>query len=395
MTRDPRRRVVVLLKTAQGGLWVLPQVEELRRRDHEVVLVLPPGGGRLVEELTARGFDVRRSPFDFRFRPSPSTLRDLLRLRQLLRALRPDVVQYHLYASALAARLATLGTGIRRVHMVAGPLFLESGLIRRAERWLHRLDDLVVCGTADTSRRYGELGCPPSRRPVATYGVDTGRFAPPTDPRRHDEIRAKVRSELGIAQDAFVVVMVAYVYPPRRLVHRGLGIKGHDVLLDAWREFAARHPRAHLLLIGAGWGTRGEAHRRELVERFRLAEDPTVTWLTDVADVRDHYLAADVSVSPSLSEGHGAALEAGAMAVPCIVSDAGGLPETVDGSTGWVVPRGDAAALGAALRSAYREEATGQLRARGRRSRARMSARFDNRASAVTVADLIESVVAR
>lgn len=397
MTGDPRRRqrVVVLLKTAQGGLWVLPQVEEFRRRGHEVVVVLPPGGGRLADELAARGFDVRCSPFDFRFRPSPSRLRDLLRLRRLLRELRPDVVQYHLYASALAARIATLGTGTRRVHMVAGPLFLESGLIRLAERRLRRLDHLVVCGTADTSRRYGELGCPPARRAVATYGVDTSRFAPPADPRRHAEIRAKLRSELGIAQDAFVVIMVAYVYPPRRLVHRGSGIKGHDVLLEAWREFAARHPRAHLLLIGAGWGARGEAHRRDLVDRFRLAEESTVTWLTDVADVRDHYLTADVSVSPSLSEGHGAALEAGAMAVPCIVSDAGGLPEAVDERTGWVVPRGDAAALRAALASAYEEEPTGRLRARGRRSRDRMLARFDNRDSAATVADLIESVVDR
>ena len=35
---DPRRRlrVAVLLKTNSGGLWVLPQVEALRRRGHQV-----------------------------------------------------------------------------------------------------------------------------------------------------------------------------------------------------------------------------------------------------------------------------------------------------------------------------------------------------------------------
>ena len=94
--------------------------------------------------------------------------------------------------------------------------------------------------------------------------------------------------------------------------------------------FRAHHPRAHLLLVGSGWGRAGEAHRKELIARYRVTADPNVTWLASVADVRPCYDAADVSVSPSFSEGHGAATEASAMGVPSIVSDAGGLPETVD-----------------------------------------------------------------
>lgn len=59
-------RVAVLVKTNEGGMWILPQIEELRRRRHEVVVILPPGPGRLTVELRRRGFEVAESPFDFR-----------------------------------------------------------------------------------------------------------------------------------------------------------------------------------------------------------------------------------------------------------------------------------------------------------------------------------------
>ncbi|NED50076.1 glycosyltransferase family 4 protein [Micromonospora aurantiaca] len=384
-------RVVVLLKTDQGGLWIVPQVEELRRRGHEVVAVLPRRTGRLTEELRRRGVEVHDSPFDFRFRPRPSTLRDLWRLRRLISRLRPDVLKYHLYASALAARFASLRLPLRRVHMVAGPLYLESPLIKIVERVLWRLDDVTICGTGHTSGLYGALGCPAPRRPVVTYGARTAHFADLAGSADRREVRAKARAELGIEEDAFVAIMVAYVYPPRRLVHQGRGIKGHDVLLAAWREFRADHPDARLLLVGAGFSAAGEAHRRELIQRFEVDRDPSVTWLTSVSDVRDCYRAADVSVSPSLSEGHGAACEAGATGVPSIVSDAGGLPETVDETTGWVVPRNDVAALVAGLRQAYDEFTDGRLRLRGERAQRFALRHFDDTLAAGDVADVVEA----
>jgi glycosyltransferase involved in cell wall biosynthesis len=388
---DRRRlRVVLLIKTNQGGLFVLPQVDELRARGHEVLAVLPPGTGALTIELRRRDVPVYESPFDFTLRPSlPLTL---LRLRALIRRLRPDVVQYHLISSAYVARATTLGMPLRRIHMVAGPTYLEAPLIRAVERVLWRLDDVIVCGCEYAARRYGALGCPPSRRAVATYGVNTDVFTP-HDP--NGDARAKARAELGIPQDAFLAVMVAYVYPPKRLVQRGRGVKGHDVLLTAWRAFTATHPRAHLLIVGGGAGSRGERYRQHLIERFGVAADRSITWLDTVADVHPYYHAADVSVSPSLGESHGAPVQAGAKGVPSIVSDAGGLPETVDERSGWVVPRDDPAALVTALTKAYREFEEGTLRDRGAAARRRMVELFDNRRAAQHVADVIEAAAAR
>ena len=74
-----------------------------------------------------------------------------------------------------------------------------------------------------------------------------------------------------------------------------------------------------------------------------------------------------------------------------IVSDAGGLPETVDETTGWVVPRNDVAALVAGLRQAYDEFTDGRLRLRGERAQRFALRHFDDTLAAGDVADVVEA----
>ena len=79
-----------------------PHVRELRSRGHQVAVCLPAGDGRLRRALDAEGVEVIESAFGFSFSPSLTTLRELAALRRQLRDWAPDVVLYHLYASALA-----------------------------------------------------------------------------------------------------------------------------------------------------------------------------------------------------------------------------------------------------------------------------------------------------
>jgi glycosyltransferase involved in cell wall biosynthesis len=373
--------VALVLKSSRCAPWAVPQVEALRARGHEVVAVLPPGDGPVRRALAERGVSIVDSGTDF----SPGRPGGLLRLRRRLRDLEPDVVFYHLYASAVATRLATLGSGVARVHMVAGPLYLDSPLVRAAERVLARLDTVTIGGSEHTERRYRALGRPAARTRAIPYGVDTTRFRPVTG-------GLEVRARLGVEPDELLVIMVAYVYAPKRLVHRGRGIKGHAELLEAWQRFTAEHPRSRLLLVGSGFDDAGERHREQLVERYE-PDRHRVLWVDSEQDVRPFYAAADLSISPSLSDNHGAALEAGAMGLPSIVSDAGALPETVGPGCGWVVPAGDPAALEAALAHACAEHRQGRLAERGARARAHVEARFDAARAARAVADVVEGTL--
>jgi glycosyltransferase involved in cell wall biosynthesis len=372
--------LVIAVKTADGALWILPHVREARRRGRKVTVLTPDGDGRLVRALrslssTDPGISHRVSPFEFSFRRPWRAVRGLWRLRRTIRDLAPTVVLYHLYASALAVRIASIGLRLRRVHMVAGPLYLESTIIRLIERVLARLDDLIICGSEYTRRSYLRLGLPQRRLVTVPYGVDLTRFRPLGSDRE------AVRRRLGLDEYAFVVGMVAYVYAPKSLVYNGEGIKGHRYLLQAWERFRQRHPDAQLLLVGSGFDAAGEAYRRRLMADHGVApgaaQGADVHWLSTVADVRDAYTAMDVSVSPSLSDNHGAVLEASAMGVPSIVSDAGALPETVTSESGWVFPAGSTEALLGRLEAAYLDWTDGRLADRGRAARRYVSGQFD------------------
>jgi glycosyltransferase involved in cell wall biosynthesis len=311
-------------------------------------------------------------------------------LRKQILALEPDVVLYQLIQTALAVRLAMVGTTCKTVHQVPGPLYLENGRIRLIERQLAHLDDLIVCGSDYTERRYRESGVGSRRLVSIPFGVDTKRV----DPDGVDRLAA--RRAWGIPDGALSVVMVAYAYPPKRTVYRGQGIKGHEVLLDAWSEFSRRYDDVFLTVVGDGWGPRGAQYRESLEDRLSSAcRGGSVQWVTGQRDSRPFYALADVSVSPSLSDNHGAALEAGAMAVPSIVSSAGALPETVDAASGWVFRSGEPGDLVRKLDAARLASRDGSLRQMGAAARRRVQAEFDSYGCAIRVLDAIESVAAR
>jgi len=378
-------RVTLVLKTNEGGMWVLPQIAELVRRGHVVTTLIPEGDGRLRRALDLAGLPVVETGFGFAFRPRASLVTGLLRLRREIRATHPDLLFYHLYASALAVRLASIGLGAPRVHMVAGPLYLESSTIRIAERVLRRLDSHIIAGSAYTARLYRAIGQPRSRLSVIPYGVDLARF------RRGLDQRTVL---FGCSPTTFVAIVVAYVYAPKRSVFPGVGIKGHEVLLDAWADFCSDHPDSLLVLVGSGFDTAGEEHRQRLIALHGGRTTQRLLWVDSVEDVRPYYSSADVSVSPSISENHGAALEASAMGLPSIVTDAGGLPETVSPESGWLAPAGDAPALVTALRAAARCFQDGSLVTMGQAARQLAKQRFDVSVSASRLADRIERVAA-
>lgn len=381
------RRITLILKTNEGGRWVVPHIQEMLRRGHKVSVILPPGEGRLTKLLRDMDVEFHASKFDFRFHPKLSALRGLIALRGQIIATRPDVLHYHLYASALAARICSLGLKVARVHMVAGPLYLESPLIRVVERILMWRDSILIAGSQHTLEQYRQLGLPAARLDCVPYGVNTEAFRPPEQCEQRE-----ARMEAAIPSAAFVAIMVAYVYAPKRLVYSHSGIKGHDILLSAWQKFSESKTDVHLMLVGGGFDSSGQAHRLRLMTQHE-DEGAHIRWIDSVDDVRHYYWASDISVSPSLSENHGAALEAGACGVARIVSDAGGLPETTSPSSGWVVPRGDADRLRAALEEAYLEFRTGALARKGEASRREMVERFDAAGSAARVVDIIERAV--
>lgn len=154
--------------------------------------------------------------------------------------------------------------------------------------------------------------------------------------------------QAGISPDQVVRIMNGTRIPtelPKRgnpiftigLVGQILPQKGHRVLLEAIAELPRDLPFA-LRIAGRGedWF---ESELRERTEALGLAERVTFLGFVDQAILYDDL---DLAVVPSLyEEPFGlVSIEAQAREIPVLVSDAGGLPETVvDGTTGRVFRR--------------------------------------------------------
>lgn len=374
-------RIALILKTNTGGMWAVPQLQELRDRGHDVMAILPSGDGRLRRRLDDLNIPVHGIKYDFSLNNPVELLRATRTIRRIIKQNSIDCIFYHLIQSAVVARLSTVGMRLTRIHMVAGPLYLESQSIAKVEAHLSRFDHMIIAGSDYTRERYDEIGTPRDKLVSIPYGVDTERFSP--GPNRREEI-------LGVGADTFVVIMVAYVYAPKSSVYPETGIKGHDTLLRAWEQFALNRKNVRLVLVGSGFDADGERHRQVLINDFDVEDSSTVTWFETVEDVRELYSCADISVAPSLSENHGSALESSSMRLPAIVSDAGALPEAVTSDTGWVIPRGSVEQLLDALSGAYDEHITGSLSKRGIAARELMQSSFELKDCAGRVADTIE-----
>jgi glycosyltransferase involved in cell wall biosynthesis len=146
----------------------------------------------------------------------------------------------------------------------------------------------------------------------------------------------RIRAELGIEQDAFLVGNVGRLAPQ----------KGQRHLIAAMPHLLERVPRAHAVIAGGG---DLEGYLRELAEEVGVA--PRVHVLGQRKDVPALMHAIDVFAMPSIWEGFGLVLlEAMAAGRPIVASRVATIPEVVlDGESGLLVPAGDPLALADAL----------------------------------------------
>ncbi len=150
-------------------------------------------------------------------------------------------------------------------------------------------------------------------------------------------------------------------------------VKGYEYALRAAQLLAEEGVPFEYRIIGDGNYLEPLAFARY---EMGLEEHVTFLGAQPQPEVAAQMAWADVFVQASVSEGFcNAVIEAQAMGLPVVASDAGGLPENVaDGRTGFVVPRRDPAALAARIAELGRDP--GLRRELGAAGRARVEECF-------------------
>ncbi|MCS6871572.1 MAG: glycosyltransferase family 4 protein [Anaerolineae bacterium] len=186
--------------------------------------------------------------------------------------------------------------------------------------------DRVIAVSEAVRQQFARQARLPLERIETVYnGIQLEKFA--TRARR-----AQIRAALGWAQETPIVIMVA-------VLRSG---KGHEVLFEAIPTLRQRVPNVQIMLVGDG-------EARTKLESLAAPYADCVHFLGQRMDVPELLGASDVLVLPSWSEALPTVLiEAGAASLPCVATDVGGTREiVVDGETGYIIPKGDSAALAA------------------------------------------------
>jgi glycosyltransferase involved in cell wall biosynthesis len=310
---DGVKIVSVMTTDSSGGaeFAAVEMLEALRQRGHETVMLT---------DMPALGRDTQVQVRPIAIGPKLSTrswiglmLRWPLLVRRLRRALEAeapyDVLVVHYKKEQLLARM--LPEALRRTVVWEEwgpvPFPLRRGLPRRAYLAAARQAALVLAISEGT------------RRSVAEVGVEESKIVVVPNVLRTEEIRfsaqgrARVRQELGISAEAFVVGCISRFHPKKR----------NDVVVRAVQDL--EDPRVHLILAGDG---ETESELRELAaplgERAHFISTPG-------ADVPDVLSAFDVSVfCPSPTEGAPRAVILGMLASrPCLATGAEGVADMI------------------------------------------------------------------
>lgn len=313
--------------------------------DYEIVAVSSPGAD--LEEVKIRE-KVRTIAVPMRRHISP--LHDLVSLWQLFwifRREKPDMVHSITPKAGLLSMLAAKLAGVPiRLHTFTGLIWpTASGLKRKILVAMDKL--LCICATHLNPEGQGvahDLQTHITHKPLTVLGhgnvrgIDFDHYTSTPDIERAAQ---QCRADLGIPADAFVFLFVGRIVRDKGIVEL---IEAFKNLTESYAQKSPTSSPISLLLVG-----NEEEHLDPLPPSTQqlIHTLPNIYRLPFQTDVRPFYATAQALVFPSYREGFpNVVLEAGAFALPSIVTDINGSREIIThGVNGFIIPSQNIEAL--------------------------------------------------
>jgi glycosyltransferase involved in cell wall biosynthesis len=267
----------------------------------------------------------------------------VLDLCRVLRSVQPDVLQTWMYHADLLGTLVAKICGVKKLcwglhhaNLNADAVKLKTSWIARACAWLSFWgpDSIVSCSRV-AAEVHTEIGYAQDKFVVVPNGVDLSRFTP------NSELKQNMKKMWCADKSEFLIGMVARFDPQ----------KDHANFICALGTLKRYGHSIRCLLIGPGM----DASNHELTALLsgqNLGDEMVL--LGSREDVPNLMNGMDLHVLSSYSEAApNVLIEAMACGTPCLCTEVGDMPFIV-GETGWVVPPKDANALASALLDAYK-----------------------------------------
>lgn len=323
--------------------------------DHRVVSLISEGFfsqkirdlGCIVESL-----DMTKNPLTF----SP------FRLLRIIKDARPDAIQCWMFHANLIGGFFGRLAGVKKI--VWG---IHHSMTKYDRKILHLINkigalmsynfcDTVVCCGLRPLEVCKNSGYAPNKLKCIYNGFATKAFF------FDENARKKIRAELGLADDAFVIVHMARFHI----------LKNHIGLLRIFAKLLVKNPNSHLVLVGEGIG--GNAQIEAAIDELGIRANVKMTGFR--TDSCAFYSAADITVLPSLSEGFpNVVAESMLCERPCITSEVGDCAN-ITGRKDWTFELSDEDGFAEKLFE-FSKMPKSELKACGQECRKRIIENFD------------------
>lgn len=272
---------------------------------------------------------------------------NLIRLTQLIRSWKPDIVHANLYPAEVACawvRVLLVGNKACYVRRLA-----NTDVCAYRPRWivksLDRVFHLTIACSPSVFNAYREFMGEKRRSKIST--ITNGGLLLDSVPDAKEKRGA--RKALGISEKAFVVTNIGRMYGGGKRLGGGLetGQKSHDILLKAFARAFGNNLNSVLILMGDG-PLRSEAEA--LAKSLNLEEQ--ARFLGEQPEPWQVLRASDVFCFPSRNEGlPNALIEAASCGLPVVASNIPEISDLYPGEAWLLKPVDDVTAFADGLRT--------------------------------------------
>ena len=270
----------------------------------------------------------------------------LFRLFIFFKKSKPLIVHTHTPKAGTIGMIAAKLAGVPlRLHTVAGlPLLETTGKKRKLLDFVEKITYSCANHVYPNSKGLMDIiiennYCNPKKLKViangSSNGIDTSYFNPTLFSENE---KADLKKKIGINEDDFVFIFVG------RLVKD----KGVNELIAAFSKL--QYPKNKLLLVG-DYENELDPLLPETLEMIESNKNILSTGFQ--YDVRPYFAVSDALVFPTYREGFpNVVMQAGAMNLPCIVTDINGCNEIIiEDKNGIIIPVKDESAIFEAMKS--------------------------------------------